>query len=117
TGFDPEEIDTILALSPDAETKDSGEGDNGEDLYTKKIEAPIYDPKSDSPPPLTSLVDFSKSESLTKEIEAANVPDNVKAFLKAAAGRHTVFNYEAIAEFYSHAPAEVQDLMERSALV
>ncbi len=28
-----------------------------------------------------------------------------------------VFDYEQIAEYYAHAPAEVQELMERSALV
>jgi hypothetical protein len=31
--------------------------------------------------------------------------------------RHNVFNYEKIADYYSHASPEMQALMERSALV
>ena len=38
-------------------------------------------------------------------------------FLRHAAERHVVFNFRNIAEFYAHADAEVQNLMERSALV
>ena len=34
-----------------------------------------------------------------------------------AAGRHTVFNYGLIAEYYAHASPEMQELMEKSALV
>ena len=45
------------------------------------------------------------------------MPAEVKSFLTAAAARHTVFRYDKIAEYYAHAPAEVQRLMETSALV
>lgn len=34
-----------------------------------------------------------------------------------AASRHVVFRYDRIAEYYCHAPKEVQELMEESALV
>lgn len=34
-----------------------------------------------------------------------------------AATRHYAFNYKNIAEYYAHAPAEIQELMEESALV
>ena len=34
-----------------------------------------------------------------------------------AASRHVAFNYRNIAEYYASAPAEVQTLMEKSALV
>ena len=40
-----------------------------------------------------------------------------KKFLLYAAGRHTVFNYEKIADYYAHATPEMQKFMERSALV
>ena len=40
-----------------------------------------------------------------------------KGFLLRAAGRHTVFNYGLIAEYYAHASPEMQELMEKSALV
>jgi len=45
------------------------------------------------------------------------LPADIAAFLTAAAHRHTVFNYSAIAEYYCHAPANLQALMEASALV
>ena len=34
-----------------------------------------------------------------------------------AAKRHTIFDYRKIAEYYAYATAEMQRLMERSALV
>jgi hypothetical protein len=40
-----------------------------------------------------------------------------KQFLMSAACRHTVFNYEKIANFYAHSSKECQELMEQSALV
>ena len=45
------------------------------------------------------------------------MPKKVKAFLKVAAMRHVVFNFRNIAEYYAHADAKVQRLMEKSALV
>lgn len=44
-------------------------------------------------------------------------PEQIKAFLRKAATRHYAFNYKNIAEYYAHAPAEIQELMEESALV
>jgi hypothetical protein len=38
-------------------------------------------------------------------------------FLLKAAQRHRVFNYRNIAEYYAQASPEMQDLMEKSALV
>ena len=40
-----------------------------------------------------------------------------KKFLRFAASRHIVFNYALIADYYAHASAEMQGLMEQSALV
>ena len=51
------------------------------------------------------------------EIENSNLPIEEKKFLMDAARRHTVFNYEKIADYYSHASKEMQQLMERSGLV
>lgn len=45
------------------------------------------------------------------------MPSDIEEFLKTAAMRHVKFNYKAIAEFYAHADANVQELMEESALV
>ena len=52
-----------------------------------------------------------------KEIETSNLPYEEKMFLMDAARRHSVFNYEKIADYYAHASPEMQHLMERSALV
>lgn len=84
--------------------------------YSKKIKSPIYTPKGEKPK-VAELLDVSKYMQLTKDIETAKIPAEIKAFLTAAAMRHTVFDYEKIAEYYAHAPKEVQALMENSALV
>jgi hypothetical protein len=63
------------------------------------------------------LYDSEKADELKAEIEEADVPQEVAAFLTVAAERHTKFDFENIAEFYAHASADVQRLMERSALV
>jgi hypothetical protein len=84
--------------------------------YTSKIEAPIYEPKGQKPK-VQELADTNKTDALISKLEASNLPGEVKAFLRLAAYRHTVFNYEAIAEFYAHADTETQQLMEDSALI
>lgn len=85
--------------------------------YTKKIEAPVYEPKHDEQPKEHTLLDLGKCDELLREIDRSCIPDSVKEFLKTAATRHIVFNYGEIAEYYAHASKEVQELMERSALV
>ena len=52
-----------------------------------------------------------------REIDNSNLPIEEKNFLMDAARRHNVFNYEKIADYYAHASPEMQNLMERSALV
>ena len=98
---------------PGASSEDN-DGDN--DLYTKKIKAPIYEIKGEKPA-VSELYDGTKRNDLIEQIENYNIPEDVKNFLKLAAHRHIVFSYEKIAEYYAHAPKEVQELMEQSALV
>lgn len=112
-GFSDDELAELL---PDFESGDGGAGDGSEQTYTKKIEAPIYEPKGEKPA-LSELYDSEKAKQLMDAIGTSGLPVDVQMFLTAAARRHVVFNYEKIAEYYAHAPAEVQDLMERSALV
>lgn len=87
-----------------------------ENIYTKTIQIPQYTP-SKVAPPLTSLADYTKYSKLVRDIEKSNVTDEEKKFLKYAATRHIVFTYSRIADYYAHASAEMQDLMEKSALV
>jgi hypothetical protein len=90
--------------------------DESEKKYSSKIEAPIYEPKNKKPY-ILELVDKSKSYRLIREIESSNLSIEEKTFLIDAAGRHNVFNYEKIADYYAHSTPEMQNLMERSALV
>lgn len=85
--------------------------------YTEKVDIPGYEAKEENPPDITELFDTSKRDTLISDIENADIPNDVKEFLKLASCRHTVFNYKRIAEYYCHAPKEVQRLMEDSALV
>jgi hypothetical protein len=84
--------------------------------YCKKIEAPIYEPSHEQPHIMT-LCDTSKTNRLIREIDSSNLPEDEKAFLRLAAQRHSVFNYERIADYYAHATPQMQRLMEDSALV
>jgi hypothetical protein len=84
--------------------------------YTSKIEAPIYEPKN-LKPHILELYDKSKTQRLIKEIDMSSISIEEKSFLIDAARRHNVFNYEKIADYYAHSNKEMQELMEKSALV
>ena len=92
------------------------EQDEKDKKYSSKIEAPIYEPKNKKPH-ILELCNKSKTQILINEIEASDLPVDEKKFLIDAAGRHNVFNYEKIADYYAHSNKEMQHLMERSALV
>lgn len=109
TGFSQAEMDELL-IDPEM----NSEGD--EDPYTTKIDTPVYEP-SENNPRITELYDESKTLQLAESIRAASLPADVEKFLLAAAERHTVFNFSKIADYYSHAPEEIQALFEASALV
>ena len=106
-GFDSDYLEDLLSVG-------GGLSDDGD--YTKKIKSPIYHPTGEKPS-ISSLLDREKTENLIKKIEASHVEPAIKDFLRSAAFRHNVFNYQLIAEYYAHAPKEVQELFEESALV
>ena len=112
-GFDATELEKLLNI---AIAEASGERGEPEAVYTNKITAPIYEPKGERPP-VSALVDRSKADALIQEIEAADLPADVKKFMKDAAERHVVFHFRNIAEFYCHASPQLQGLMERSGLI
>ena len=87
-----------------------------DDKYTKKLEAPKYK-ITEEKPEAEELTDDTRYNELIGEIDAADIPEEDREFLKKAAVRHIVFNYTKIAEYYAHASKEVQELMENSALV
>ena len=104
-GFDDSALDAML-----------GTGTTDDSAYSRKVEAPTYTP-SDEVPPLGMLFNTDKADSLIEQINSAGVSDDEKAFLRAAAERHTVFDFAKIADYYAAASAEMQNLMESSALV
>jgi hypothetical protein len=96
---------------------DMGAGEGGkEENYSRKIEAPIYEPQGPKPS-LPEMFDDSKTRKLCAAIEASDIPKEEKAFLIAAAQRHTVFRFDKIAEYYAQSDPALQRLFEDSALV
>lgn len=96
---------------------DDEEGEEEQDYtYTDKTNIPQYDITGDVPE-LSELVDEQKTKELLEGIENADLAYDEKQFLIKAAQRHLVFNYKKIAEYYAAASEEMQDLMEKSALV
>lgn len=87
-----------------------------ENPYTKKVEAPIYEP-SDEKPKFADTYDKQKFNELIEKIESSSLDKEHKEFLKLCATRHIVFNYQKIADLYAHSEKEMQELMEDSALV
>lgn len=107
-GFDDDEINDLLN-----ELDETG----AEIDYTDKIETPTYQPTQDEPPALSDLYDLSRYHELTDAIESSAVSGDLEQFLRFAAQRHIVFDYENIAEYFAHADEEIQELMELLTLV
>lgn len=91
-------------------------GDEPDNPYTQKIISPTYTPNGENYDP-DELYDRTKADQLIADIEGADLPEDVQKFLTVSAYRHVVFDYRKIAEYYASAPRNVQELMERSALV
>ncbi len=96
--------------------EDDEEEEEYDDTYTDKTNIPQYDITGEVPD-LSELVDTEKTNELLEEIENSELDYNEKEFLKMAAQRHLVFNYKKVAEYYAAARPEMQELMEKSALV
>ena len=84
--------------------------------YTKKIKIPQYTLKGEKPS-LKELVNTEKYDELVSEIERSNLPKAEKKFLKIAATRFYEFTFSKIAEYYAGSSKEMQEMMERLALV
>jgi sporulation protein YlmC with PRC-barrel domain len=90
--------------------------DEEDGKYTAKVEAPTYE-ITGIKPDVMDLYNPEKTIELVNEIMTSSASDIEKAFLIAAANRHTVFDYQLIAEYYAQSNADIQDLMEKSAIV
>ena len=89
---------------------------SSEEGYTQTVDIPTYEPVGDQPN-ISELTDRRTADDLIHEIQEAEVPDEVRKFLLDAAERHVAFNFQSIANYYAHAPADIQRLMEKSVLV
>ena len=85
--------------------------------YTNIIPKIQYVPKTRCKPSEISLYNLEKYNDLVKEIKSKNLDSEIEKFLLYSATRHIVFDYQRIAEYYSHSDKEVQELMEKSGLV
>jgi len=100
----------------DAETTTANDIGDEDNTYTAKVNLPQYQITGEKPA-VTELFDTTHKQTLLTSINNAELPDDIKDFLREAANRHTRFNYHKIAEFYAHQPKEIQELFEQSALV
>lgn len=92
--------------------------DKDDNNYSRKIEAPVYEPTMSEKPNIDTLVNTDKYEELTKRIQTANISDDVKKFLLFASARFLRFDYKMIAEYYAHEKnEEIRELFENLALV
>ena len=87
-----------------------------EEILSRNIKAPAYDVKEEKPE-ISILYNEKKTKELVEKIKKSKITNTEKDFLIKAAQRHTVYNYQNIADFYAHSNKEVQELMEESALV
>ena len=108
--------DTIIDFSDSEEDLMGGGNSQLDGRYTMKIETPVYEIKGECPA-ISECYETEKTDELLAEIENADIPEDVKQFLRLASYRHTRINFTKVAEYYAHAPKEVQELMENNALV
>ena len=109
TGLSDGKFQTLVQRSLKPSAKSSGK-------YVQTLASPIYK-VTGKKPKLSAVYDTSKSDELKEAISNAHLPRDVAAFLTAAADRHTKFRFDLAAEYYAHAPKNVQQLMEDCALV
>lgn len=84
--------------------------------YTRKVSIPVYEIKGEEPE-ISEMIDTNKADKFIKQIQEMDIPDELKKFLIDSATRLYEFNYSKIAEFYAHQNKDVQDIMEKLALV
>ena len=92
------------------------EEETQQEKYTKKTEIPQYEPK-DTNYTVDQLYDVTKVNELIYAIDQSAASEEEKKFLRVAAYRHAVIEFDRVADYYATASKDVQALMEKSALV
>lgn len=90
--------------------------DDDDDIYSKKINAPLYEPNNKKPN-ISELIDLKKYNDLITEIEKTSLNEEEKNLLKLASARHIIFYFDKIADYYAHSKNEIKELFEKNALV
>lgn len=85
--------------------------------YSHKVLTPVYHPNRGGKVSIYECYDSSKYSRLIRRIDHSDVTKEEKDFLKLAASRFIVFQYQDIAEYYANASKDMQQLMEALALV
>lgn len=93
----------------------ASECDSG--IYSKSMKHIQYVPTMREKVSAESCYNVKKYQELKEEIQQKYLPKDIKKMLLLAATRHIVFNYQLLAEFYTQAEKDVQELMEKSGLV
>lgn len=94
----------------------SNDSDDGLGPYVHSAEIPHYEIVGEKPA-VASLFDQTKTKTLQEDINKSDLAEDLREFLLAASHRHTIFDYQKIAEYYPHAEKDVQKLIRDSVLV
>lgn len=90
--------------------------DDVDEKYTAKIVAPTYKP-SNKKPDIKDVFDKQKTMQFIEQIKKSKLSDEQKEFLMYASYRHLVFDYSKIADLYAHSDKDMQEMMEKLALI
>ncbi len=119
TGLSEFELDSMFGVE-EVDFLDKDGFIDDDETYVKEIKTPIYE-ITGKEPNIKDLCNHKKTDELINNIIVAYenevITEEQRDFLIRAAQRNLEFNYANIAEYYAHQNAEVQDLMEQSALI
>lgn len=90
--------------------------DTGRNMYTNKVKCVQYMPSLNRPT-ISQIIDTRKYEQLIQEINASSVTEYEKQFLRLCAARHIQIDFSKAADYYANSNKELQELMEKNALV
>ena len=88
----------------------------GESKYTRKVNVPIYEIKGEKPE-ISDMINTERADELIELIKSKNLPSDIEDFFIKTATRLYEYRYDNIAEFYAHQDKDVQEIMEKLALV
>ena len=87
-----------------------------ESKYTRKVNVPIYEIKGEKPE-ISDMINTERADELIELIKSKNLPSDIEDFFIKTATRLYEYKYDNIAEFYAHQDKDVQEIMEKLALV